>query len=256
MKKILKWFTLVEILIVIVIIGILIWALVPRMSAAQGRARDVARKNDLSNLQAAIVVAYQDLWRYPCTNAGGCLNWDEVTAGGTQAKEWVNILALKSRLEAAWMNTVPRDPLWTNTVSWLWTSSAAAWDYRYITVQSHGIPDWWFVLMAKTEVAWSSNWVVCDAVAWEHVECQEDGGEGTTPPSCPCSLYPDWCTEWGSVWAGQILNTDDVKNLRLCDSLTQWAACSNTVATTADWTQTERTCVYKDERDLRYIVMY
>ena len=237
MKKLLKWFTLVEILIVIVIIGILIWALVPRMSAAQGRARDVARKNDLSNLQAAIVVAYQDLWRYPCTNELWCTNWDEVPAGQPQwyrAEDWMDIVELKSRLEAAWMNTVPKDPLGTNVVWWLWGVDQApvAWEYRYLTLRSHGIPDWWFVLMAKTEVAWSSNRVTCT------------------------TTNADWDTilqEGENNWN---IDTDkDVKSLRLCDTITKGNACSNTL--TDAWTSDEkRTCVYKDERDLRYIVMY
>jgi prepilin-type N-terminal cleavage/methylation domain-containing protein len=37
-------FTLVEMLIVIIIIGLLAVALVPKLTAIQGRARDVARK--------------------------------------------------------------------------------------------------------------------------------------------------------------------------------------------------------------------
>ena len=254
MKKFLKWFTLVEILIVIVIIGILIWALVPRMSAAQGRARDVARKNDLSNLQAAIVVAYQDLWRYPCTNDGGCSNWDEVTAGGQVASGWVNISDLKSKLEAAWMNTVPRDPLGTNTVSGLWSSSPLAWEYRYLTVQSHGIPAWWFVLMAKTEVAWSSNRVVCGEAQWEPIAC---GASETDDCECPADNPNATCDApvVGAQWV--ITSSDDVKNLRLCDTITKGTACSNTVTLADDnVTQASRDCVYKDERDLRYIVMY
>jgi hypothetical protein len=35
-------------------------ALTPRMNSAQGRARDVARKNDLSQIQTAIVTSQQD----------------------------------------------------------------------------------------------------------------------------------------------------------------------------------------------------
>ena len=59
-KNTIKAFTLVEMLIVIVIIGILIAALMPRMQSAQGRARDVARKNALSQIQTAIVTSQQD----------------------------------------------------------------------------------------------------------------------------------------------------------------------------------------------------
>ena len=56
-KNTIKAFTLTEMLIVIVIIGILIYALMPRMQAAQGRARDVSRKTALSQVQSAIVTS-------------------------------------------------------------------------------------------------------------------------------------------------------------------------------------------------------
>ena len=45
-------------LIVIVIIGILAAALIPRLASARGRANDVARKADLAQVGAALV-AYQ-----------------------------------------------------------------------------------------------------------------------------------------------------------------------------------------------------
>ena len=64
-KNTIKAFTLVEMLIVIVIIGILIASLMPRMQSAQWRARDVARKNDLSQIQTAIITSQTDKWEWP-----------------------------------------------------------------------------------------------------------------------------------------------------------------------------------------------
>ena len=55
-----KSFTLIEMLIVVVIIGILAAALIPRLQGVQGRARDVQRKTGLSQLGQGMGVARQD----------------------------------------------------------------------------------------------------------------------------------------------------------------------------------------------------
>lgn len=60
MKLTRKWFTLVEMLIVIVIIGILAAALIPRLTGIQGRARDTARKADLNSISQALATYQLD----------------------------------------------------------------------------------------------------------------------------------------------------------------------------------------------------
>ncbi len=149
MRK-LKWFTLVEILIVIVIIGILIWALVPRMQSAQWRARDVARKNDLSQLQSAIVTSYSDRWEWPTW-----ASWTNSCTG------WCGIDKIEAKLIAAWLNWVPSDPIKGNDVV-LWTNNnkITEW-YWYMISKKNWVNNAWFVLMAHTEVEWWSNWVYC-----------------------------------------------------------------------------------------------
>lgn len=169
MKK-LKWFTLVEILIVIVIIGILIWALVPRMQWAQWRARDVARKNDLNQLQWAIIIAQNDNWQFPGFDSGA---------------DWLGVSEIQSDLLNAWLNSVPADPLAQNVVSWLWSKTFTG-TYWYMLVRKDWGSKAWFVLMAKTETEWGSNYVVCGS-----------NGSGT----------------------GKITSGTDVRTLQLCGSL-------------------------------------
>ena len=60
-----KTFTLIEMLIVIVIIGILAAALVPRLNSVQGRARDTKRKTDLLQIYNANEIYFSDNNKYP-----------------------------------------------------------------------------------------------------------------------------------------------------------------------------------------------
>ena len=60
-----KGFTLIELLIVIVIIGILAVALLPKILGAPARARDAARKADLNQILTGVEVYYNDNLKYP-----------------------------------------------------------------------------------------------------------------------------------------------------------------------------------------------
>ena len=60
-----KGFTLIELLVVIVVIGILIALTLPNLFAAQERARDTQRKNDLSNISQQLETYYNDNQTYP-----------------------------------------------------------------------------------------------------------------------------------------------------------------------------------------------
>lgn len=151
-KNTIKAFTLVEMLIVIVIIGILIASLMPRMQSAQGRARDVARKNDLAQIQTAIIASQTDKWKWPQLDSGAT---EGMAIGSGIEQDLIN----------AGMSSMPRDPNGSNYFNWLWDLSTgeSVWAYGYLVSTRNGISNWWFVLMAKTETEWWSNWVVCSA---------------------------------------------------------------------------------------------
>jgi len=55
-------------LIVIVIIGILTAALVPRLQDVQGRARDTKRKADFLQMENALRIYHIDNSKYPTAN--------------------------------------------------------------------------------------------------------------------------------------------------------------------------------------------
>ena len=231
-SKKLKAFTLVEILIVIVIIGILIWALVPRMQSAQWRARDVARKNDLSQLQAAIVTSYQDKWDRPWLDAG--------------AANWIDVSVIETQILAAWMNGVPQDPLKDVTVSWLW-GEWWEWQYRYMVIDSYWSENWAFVLMAKTEVEWWSNWVVCDEV-YTTAECQWFQNDNLCKEA-GCIRKKNTCEK--PSWEQWKINSEsDVSVLKPCSSLTKVSAAGDKCIMSYGWA-----CTYWNESQLRYVLL-
>ncbi len=209
-KNTIKAFTLVEMLIVIVIIGILIASLMPRMQAAQWRARDVARKNDLAQIQTAIISSQSDRREWPSL---------------TGAKQGMAINDdIKQTLLDAWMSSVPVDPNGSNKFTGLWNLSGddSQWKYGYMVTKRNGIDDWWFVLMAKTETEWWSNWVVCS---------------GATSSAG----LSQWFIKEG----------EDLKGITTCQTLRKKTASDGS------WcTANTQDCIYEETAELRYILLY
>lgn len=115
---------------------------------ANQRAKDVARKNDLSQIQTAIVTSQQDKWEWPGMNKN--------------ATKWMSVWAISTELINAWMSQVPSDPDSKNSVSGLWEIKTTMWEYSYIVTKRNWYNNWWFVVMANTETEWWSNWIVCN----------------------------------------------------------------------------------------------
>ena len=225
MKKTTKAFTLVEMLIVIVIIGILIASLMPRMQSAQGRARDVARKNDLSQIQTAIITSQQDRGAFPGMGSSSKNPWK--SAGATSnneadATKWISIALIGDNLQKAGMSSIPSDPNKSNKVFGLWEAISEGtapekWNYLYLVASRNSVPNAWFVLMARTEVEWSSNFVTCNVANEENRNL----------------------AHW------YITTNDDLSQVKTCETVTK-----------VDSEDSCWWCNYYDNWELRYILMY
>ena len=63
-----KGFTLIEMLIVIVIIGVLAAALIPRVTGIKARARDTKRQTDMKTFSTALKLYYRDSQTFPVSS--------------------------------------------------------------------------------------------------------------------------------------------------------------------------------------------
>ena len=184
--------------------------------SSEWRARDVARKNDLAQIQTAIIVSQQDRWMWPWVNEYNLANWVI-----TWATKWMRISEISNNLYKAWMSSIPWDPNSSSLVYGLWEKyntkdnarkNWAEWDYLYVVSTRNWVSNGGFTLMAKTETEWWSNWVVCE------------NGQGLD--------------KW------YITNTTDLREVKLCSTLTKWNTCSASA------------CTYTNEEQLRYILLY
>ena len=109
-------FTLIEMLIVIVIIGILAAALIPKLTGLQARARDTARSADMRNVSSAIeVYALDHGGEYPAAsfvvwNTSPPLKLQNLLVPQAFAQEATSSLETIFSEIKPYLNTLPIDP--------------------------------------------------------------------------------------------------------------------------------------------------
>ena len=104
MRKEQKGFTIVELLIVVVVIGILAAITLIAYNGIQIRARDGIRKQDVATISKALELYYTDNGYYPLSSGSTSINGSWST---TADSSWSNL----ANLLKPHIGTLPRDPI-------------------------------------------------------------------------------------------------------------------------------------------------
>ncbi|MDX1443655.1 MAG: type II secretion system major pseudopilin GspG [Gammaproteobacteria bacterium] len=115
--KLQRGFTLIEIMVVIVIIGILASVVVPNIMGEPDKARVVKAKSDIRAIKAALDLYKLDNYNYPSTEQG-LQALVERPSGNPEPRNYK---------EGGYLDRIPKDP-WGN-------------EYRYLSPGEHGAVD-------------------------------------------------------------------------------------------------------------------
>lgn len=124
MKKLIKGFTLIEMLVVVSLIGVLTTLVAANLNAARERARDTQRKSDLRTIETALRIYYQDYQAFPGSGSGGEISG--CGSGGTSICSWGGTW---TDSVTTYMNKIPKDPL--PDQSYKYTVSADKESYEF-----------------------------------------------------------------------------------------------------------------------------
>lgn len=124
-------FTIVELLIVIVVIGILAAITIVAYNGIQQRARDTQRKSDITTMAKALELYYIDNDSFPPGSGSTSINSGWST---TADSSWPNLeTTLKS-----YVSRLPRDPISTQTGAGAFPwNDPAGYDYSYVATSGY-----------------------------------------------------------------------------------------------------------------------
>ena len=107
-RRLQRGFTLIEIMVVVVIIGILGALVVPKLMGKPGEARITAARADISSLMSALKIYKLDNLRYPTTEQG-LKSLIEKPTSGPSAGSWKT---------GGYVDKLPKDP-WGNQYQYI-----------------------------------------------------------------------------------------------------------------------------------------
>lgn len=180
-----KSFTLVEMIVVILILGILMTALTYKVTSTIGKARDVARIKDITTLTQGLNLYYTDNQSYPPHNpnptAGLAGSWFGVVNCGWSGCWW------ETSLDTGWMSSIvwryltsaPKDPrnYYNSQFPWDTLSPRDVYMYVYANYSS------WYV-RGDLESCDVPNYALIGSTSFEQ----------TTPGMRPACPWYDWST--------------------------------------------------------------
>lgn len=115
-------FTLVEILIVVVILGILAAIVTPQFATATSQAQEVATLDQLTKLRRALAMYYaNNASSWPNVTAGNG-TWGELLSGGFMREAPVNSWVGSSSSKIVILGNTP-DTAWQSTHGWIFDAA-------------------------------------------------------------------------------------------------------------------------------------
>lgn len=144
-------FTLVEMLIVVLIIGILAAALIPRLRSVQEKARDTKRKSDISQIASALSIYKID------RNSYTALSWFYNTAWLRTAlvNSWAYLSAMLTDTSSS-----PREGVFALDG----TPMTLTGTYGFVVTHRWWISASAFALIARVETRGAANWLYYDSI--------------------------------------------------------------------------------------------
>lgn len=185
-KALERGFTLIELMIVIVILGVLMGTILPRLTGAQARARDTGRMADLQAISQALETYYDDFGKYPGTmGTTACL--DETVADSPGA-------LIASYLKG---EKIPRPPSLEQLTTLPGQTTGCVGKYVYAPLINRGLANNGYILATDIETYQKANADIASAA--------------------PAPAFPSY-TATSKVGDYSALITDDLVKLKAADN--------------------------------------